>query len=334
MFQNKVNDFWYTKHFVRFLLWPFSLIFQLIAYLRRGFYQVKTRQSFPVPIIVIGNLTIGGAGKTPLVIFLANYLQQQGYRPGIVSRGYGGKQNQIPRQVRSEDRPEEVGDEAVLIKRHCSCPVFIGRKRVKTVEALLQESDCDLVICDDGLQHYALARDIEIVVIDGERRFGNGMSPPAGPLRERLRRLKTVDLIVSNGFSEAGEYQMNLVPHRLVNIKKADIQEAPDFFRGKHINAVAGIGNPERFFQTLKKLGYIARTFAFPDHFIFSAKDVVFDNPDPVVMTEKDAVKCVSFSTEAFWYLSVVAELEPAFIEKFMEKLSLLDRTKPTNIFL
>ena len=271
-------------------------------------------QALPVPVIVVGNLTAGGTGKTPLIIWLTGYFTTKGYRPGIVSRGYGGSARQWPQQVRPDSDPAVVGDEPVLIAQRTRRPVAISPNRLEAARALLQHTDCDIILCDDGLQHLALSRDIEIVVIDGERQFGNGRCLPAGPLREPRGRLRSVDMVVSNGHEGKGQYLMEYSPLPLTSLAEGQqVTAGLEQLAGKKVHAVAGIGNPNRFFSQLRHAGIDIVRHVFPDHHAFQPQDLVFDDELPVVMTEKDAVKCRKFATRNMWYLPVAAEMSNAF---------------------
>lgn len=324
MFKLWFNSLWYGNKPLRFLLWPLSLVFRFVIYLRRFAYQVgllKTTR-FPIPIIVVGNLTVGGTGKTPLVIYIVKQLQSHGYRPGIISRGYGGRLTAQPILVTPSHSAHDVGDEVVMLARHCECPVVVAKNRVAAVAYLMAHTECNVVISDDGLQHYALARDIEIVVIDGYRRFGNGMCLPAGPLREPLNRLFSVDFVVCNGEQQhAGEYAMRLQPQQFINLKFPEQRFSPQLFSQQLFYAIAGIANPTRFFQTLSNLGYRFISHSFPDHYPFQATDFLFAADQCIVMTEKDAVKCNTFAGENFWYLAVEAVLDKSFIDALITKL-------------
>lgn len=275
-----------------------------------------------IPIIIVGNITVGGTGKTPLVIWLVRFLQEHNYKPGIVSRGYGGKNKIFPQKVDSDSDTQQMGDEAVLLARRAGCPVIIAPKRVNAVRYLLNNTDCNIVISDDGLQHYALARDIEIAVIDGERRFGNRWCLPAGPLREPISRLETVDFIVTNGGEVGlGEYGMSLIPGDIYNISDPTLKANLNDFAGQAVHAIAGIGNPDRFFGTLRELGLSIFQHRFPDHYQFAHKDIDFKDEAKIIMTEKDAVKCETFADYRYWCLPVEAELDAVFGEKLLEKL-------------
>jgi tetraacyldisaccharide 4'-kinase len=297
------------------LLTPLSLLFRLLVGLRRMAYRKGLLRSHRIaaPVIVVGNITVGGTGKTPLVAWLAGYLRQQGFKPGIIARGYGGKATSWPQQVRVDSDPAVVGDEAVLLAGMTGCPMAVAPDRVVAAEALIKYNDCDLVICDDGLQHYALQRDIEIIVIDGVRRFGIGFMLPAGPLREPVSRLQEADLVVVNGIGGPREYPMKLKTGDLHNLLDVNVTKKLSDFRDRKVHAVAGIGNPERFFQSLRQSLRHVEEHAFPDHYRYRAIDLRFDDDAPVLMTSKDAVKCRRFASGNEWYLPVMAEMSNDF---------------------
>jgi tetraacyldisaccharide 4'-kinase len=311
----RLDHFWYARSPWLVLLTPFSLLFRMLVALRRFAYRRGLLRSYklPVPVIIVGNITVGGSGKTPLVAWLADYLREKGYRPGIVARGYGGNASSWPQQVRRDSDPAIVGDEAVLLAAMTGCPMAVAPDRFAAATALVKYHDCDVVIADDGLQHYALQRDIEIIVIDGVRRFGAGFMLPAGPLREPVSRLREADLVVVNGLGGGREYPMKLKSHTLRNLLDDSRTCQPDEFRQRRVHAVAGIGNPERFFQALRQVLGNVETHAFPDHHHFTRQDIAFDDAAPVLMTAKDAVKCRRFATGNEWYMPVTAELTGEF---------------------
>lgn len=325
-----MNWIWYSPNFfalsLRFLLWPFSLLYLLIVTVRRLFYTygIKKKCVLPVPVIVVGNLTVGGTGKTPLVIFLAQTLLQQGYHPGIISRGYKSTLDNYPHVVLAESDPLLVGDEPVLIATHTQCPVVISPKRVEAANYLLNNFYCNVIISDDGLQHYALGRDIEIVVVDASRRFSNNLCLPAGPFRESHRHIATADFVVCNGATItelSQEYNMILEPEQFVNICDTNKKQNASYFLDHSLHALAGIGNPARFFATLQQLGLNPVEHVFPDHHVFSAEEINFPLTTTVLMTEKDAIKCKNIALNNCWYLPVKAVVEEDFIEQVIEKL-------------
>lgn len=323
-----LENYWYDKSGVTLLLLPLSWLFCFVATLRRILYGIGIIKvhHLPVPVIIVGNVSVGGTGKTPLVTWLVELLREQGYTPGIVSRGYGGGASNWPQQVRADSDPRMVGDEAVLLSRRTACPMAVGPNRVEAANALLSHTDCDVIVADDGLQHYALGRDIEIVVVDGVRRFGNQHCLPAGPLREPLSRLKTVDLVITNGVAGSHEYHMELVPTRLNNLQSPTRNMTLDNFSGKTVHAVAGIGHPARFFRQLESHGLTVIEHPFPDHHPFTAEDINFPDDLPVLMTEKDAVKCHAFAGEQHWSVPVDAKLDERMMPLMMRLLKNLDR--------
>jgi len=260
-----------------------------------------------VPVIVVGNISVGGTGKTPLVIWLVAYLRNAGWKPGIISRGYRGNAGDWPQLITRDSDPRVIGDEPLLIVRRSGTPVAVGPDRIKAARILLDQSECDLIVSDDGLQHYPLERDIEIAVVDGQRRYGNGSCLPAGPLRDPIDRLKSVDLIVCNGDPENGEIAMGLCGEFAVNLCHPEKKIALTEFIPKTCHAIAGIGNPQRFFDHLRGFGLQCDEHAFPDHYTYRCEDLVFPDETPILMTEKDAVKCEAFGLDNCWYVPVDA---------------------------
>ena len=276
-----------------------------------------------IPLIVVGNVTVGGSGKTPLVLWIAEHLKRNGYRPGIVSRGHGARVD-APREASITSNPDDVGDEPILLARRSGCPVWVAPRRVAAVRALrAAHPECDVVLSDDGLQHYALARDIEIAVVDS-RGFGNGFLLPAGPLREPASRLRSVDAVVAHDTRAAAGFAMRLAGERFVQMLDARNVTGPEALRGKQVHAVAGIGDPERFFRQIERLGLSIVRHPFDDHHAFQPADLRFGDAAPVVMTEKDAVKCKRFARPEFWIFPVSAELDPAFGRWLLERLTLI----------
>ena len=283
-------------------------------FLRRTLYRLRLLRSARagVPVIAIGNLTVGGAGKTPLAIHVAELLKSKRWSPAIVARGYGGSVR-APRGVTLASDPAEVGDEPVLMARRSGCPVWVGPERAAVVAALRHaHPDCDVVILDDGLQHYALRRDIEVAVVDA-RGFGNGFMLPAGPLREPKTRLWGVDAVIAHGTDRVKGYAMRLVGEEVHRATDARERRPAKSFAGERVHAVAGIGDPQRFFRHLAQLGVEAVPHPFPDHHPFRAADLEFGDVAPVLMTEKDAVKCKRFAKPQHWILPVRAVPDPAF---------------------
>ena len=311
-----LEDLWCRKHLLSTVFAPLSWCYQFAITLRHLAYQsgVLPVHRLDVPVIVVGNIVVGGTGKTPLVIWLAEYLKAKGYKPGIVSRGYKSKVKKWPQQVRADSHPEQVGDEPVLLARRTGCRVAIAPNRHAAAQALVKRHQVDIIICDDGLQHYALARDIEIAVTDGvRRRYGNGRYLPAGPLRESVSRLKSVDMVVCNGGAVRGEFNMVYIPQQLCSIVDENKRCDTEQFRNESLHAVAGIGRPEKFFSYLRGRGIQTIEHKFPDHYQFKAEDICFDDGLPVVMTEKDAVKCTEFASEEHWFLPINVNMSKAF---------------------
>lgn len=310
--QFDVARHWYQRKpsWLTWCLLPFSFLFRLIVAIRRFLYRFHLCRTvkFKVPVIVVGNIVAGGAGKTPFVIWLAEQLREQGYRPGIVSRGVGGKRHRKPHVVEFSDESAVVGDEALLLRRRAACPVVLCVDRVAAVKTLLAQTDCDVVISDDGLQHYRMGRQLEIAVVDGDRRCGNGYMMPAGPLREPVSRLDEVDFVVVNGGRD-DELSMQLRPRELASVANPQCVLSLDAFVGQTVHAVAGIGHPERFFNSVKQLGCTPIPHAYPDHYAYQASDITFHDSCPVLMTEKDAVKCAGFANDRCWYLRVSASI-------------------------
>lgn len=306
---------WYDGRPFSQLLAPLGWCFAAAVWLRRIGYAsgVLPVCELPVPVIVVGNITVGGTGKTPLIIWLAEFLKEKGFQPGIVSRGYGGRESKSPQQVRQDSSPELVGDEPVLIAQRTGCPVAVSPKRDVAARELIRHTACNVLLCDDGLQHYALGRDIEIAVLDGDRRLGNGRCLPAGPLREPASRLQGVDMIVSNARAGKSEFLMEYVPLPLRSLTDERRRIEVESLRGREVHAVAGIGNPQRFFSYLRGKELHIIKHEFPDHHPYRPGDLRFGDELPVVMTEKDAVKCRPFATDRFWYLPIEAKMPPAF---------------------
>ena len=314
-----------------FLLLPLSALYCAAnAYQRKS--QLKVLKQNPpdinVPIIVVGNITVGGTGKTPVTVYVANLLKKSGYKPAIITRGYGGKDQSWPQKVTATSDAEKVGDEAVLIATRTSMPVYAGANRLDSIRQLLADTDCNVIVSDDGMQHYKMPRDIQIAVIDGERGFGNGHCIPAGPLREKLDRLDNCDLMVVNGIpvtdTERLEqvHLMSLSGDNIINLKTAEERRLEDY-SGKTVQAITGIGNPNRFYTTLESKGLLVNKNSFPDHYAFTRDDLLFENQSTVIMTEKDAVKCKHLIGDAsnYWYLPITAELPQEFNQKLLALL-------------
>lgn len=322
-----IERIWSGSSLVYLLLLPLSWLYGLVSGLIRLSYRCGLRKSWraPVPVVIVGNLTAGGNGKTPMVIWLVEQLQRRGYRVGVVSRGYGGKSAVYPLVLDAQTTTRQAGDEPVLIYQRTGAPVAISPKRAEAVQALLNQGELDLIITDDGLQHYALQRDFELVVIDGVRRFGNGWWLPAGPMRERVSRLKTVDACVANGgVAQQGEIAMKLQAQDAVNIASGERRPAIEL---PHVVAMAGIGHPPRFFATLEKLGVeVEREVAFADHQEYNHGQLaaLASQGQTLLMTEKDAVKCRAFAQPDWWYLPVEAILPTEQAEQLLQGIQKL----------
>ncbi len=317
---------WYRITPLHIFLLPVSFIFRLLAALRRALYRngILSSDKLPVPVIVVGNITVGGSGKTPLTLWLAQQLIDEGWHPGIISRGFGGGKTTFPQAVHSSSAPDAVGDEAVLMAQRGLCPVWVGRDRPATGRALLSaHPECDVLLSDDGLQHYRLQRNAEIAVVDGIRRFGNGFLLPAGPLREAPSRLNGVDAVVINGGTAAnGEYRMQLEGSVFYNLLNPDRIMRTSDFHGMKLHAIAGIGHPQRFFAHLNNLGLAVQAHPFSDHHRYMPSDLAYADANAILMTEKDAVKCTAFATEKCWVLRVEAQLDPALTHHILERIA------------
>lgn len=326
---------WYQGSRWLTLLRPAEWLFRILARRRRQQYLDghKNVWQAPVPVIVVGNISVGGTGKSPLVIWLIETLRAQGYKPGVVSRGYGAKPPTLPYQVVETSSASEAGDEPLMLVRRTQVPLVIDPDRPAAARYLLEHNDCDLIISDDGMQHYALGRTVEIAVIDGQRGFGNGRCLPEGPLREPLERLAEVDLIIINRTDAhtaplnlsasvlANTYSMSLQPVGFQSLAGDNVVPMANWKQGKQVNVVAAIGNPARFYRTLEGLGFELNRRAFPDHHQFVAQDLQFSVNAPLVMTEKDAVKCDHIQLDNAWFLQVAAEPENGFAERLTERL-------------
>ncbi|MGN6519096.1 MAG: tetraacyldisaccharide 4'-kinase [Dokdonella sp.] len=324
-FAQRIARIWYDGAPVPWWLRSLVPVYRGLRAAHLAPYRIGLRRAARVaaPVIVVGNLTAGGSGKTPLAIALAENLRLHGFRPGVVSRGYGGSERG-PLLLDDLPDPRRVGDEPCVIRRRAGVEVAIGRDRARAA-ALLLDRGVNVVIADDGLQHVALARDLEICVVDGQRRFGNGRLLPAGPLREPLARLESIPFRVCNGgAAQAGEIPMRLVGDVAVPVQRAALTRPLDAFAGQRVHAVAAIGNPERFFLSLRAHGIEVVPHPFPDHHAFAAADLAFGDGAPVLMTEKDAVKCVAFADAHHWCVPVRAELPVSFFDDVVERLRAL----------
>jgi len=320
---NALERSWYQPFGWSWLLLPFSLLFAGLSSIRRWLFKAgfKASHRLPVPVIVVGNITVGGTGKTPITLWLCEYLQAQGLKPGIVSRGYGVKIT-APKLIDLQiDSPTTVGDEPFLLASRSGCPVVVCPDRVAAAKLLVASSGCNIIISDDGLQHYALVRDMEIILLDGSRGVGNGLLLPAGPLREDIWRLKNADLVLANSSA-------NALAHWTFDLKVAAARslrnENTELATGSQVTLVSGIGNPRRFTRSAEQMGYHSSSaHFFADHYAFSADDFS-ELPGPILMTEKDAVKCRAFAGTDWFYLPVTARLPQPAIDTIADKLQQL----------
>jgi tetraacyldisaccharide 4'-kinase len=328
---------WVTYTFWHVFLLPISWFFASVVYLRCLLYKKEWLKSekLPVPVVIVGNINVGGTGKTPLVIWLADQLQLAGYKPGIISRGYAGRVKHVE-EVFFDSNPQQVGDEPVLIAQRTACPLFVSANRTLAGQSLLKaHPECNVIISDDGLQHYRLQRDVEIAVFDSTKGFGNQLLLPAGPLREPISRLSSIDLLVSNGrsgdFKQTVELddldivEMNLRSKSFFNLVDPSIQVDIASFSGKKVVAIAGIGNPDRFFKQLTMMGLHFIAKAFSDHYVYTLDDLSSLQADVILMTEKDAVKCKRFAVESFWVMPVNAEITGDLMGPILKKLDALN---------
>ncbi|TMX51007.1 tetraacyldisaccharide 4'-kinase [Vibrio alginolyticus] len=322
-----IEKIWFKNHPIKYLLWPLlwplSLLFGTISKSKRKQYQTGRKQAYnaPIPVVVVGNITAGGNGKTPVVVWLVEQLQQMGFKPGVVSRGYGAKAPAYPLVLKEDTPAKHCGDEPKLIHRRTGAPVAVDPVRSNAVKALL-DLDVDIIITDDGLQHYALGRDIELVIVDGNRRFGNESLIPLGPLREGIERLKEVDFIITNGGqAHTGEIAMALAPSKAINLKT---KQHVDVSELKDLVAFAGIGHPPRFFHTLNSMDADVKvTKGFADHQDFDQQELeaLAQQGTNVIMTEKDAVKCSHYAQDNWWYLPVSAQFESNDAEQILNRI-------------
>ena len=322
---------WYSKPSWLLLFAPLSALFVVISFLRRKYFAVFQKpKGLSAPVIVVGNIAVGGTGKTPLIISLVLKLAELGYKPGVIARGYGAEvEGSVV--VSSQSTAIDVGDEPLLIFQSCHCPVAVGKNRIESAQLLIDREKCDLILSDDGLQHYALHRDVEVAVIDSRRLLGNGWRLPVGPLRESRNRLSEVDFVFCNGevvseswLPQSNTFAGSLEPVHWVNVKTSETIALNDLPLDGAV-AVAGIGNPHRFFSTLKDLGFAGPTKGFADHHGFSSADFK-EITEPVLMTEKDAVKCSAFAEDNWWALSVGFQLPSDFVTSICKKLEGRDK--------
>lgn len=331
-FADRVVTAWYTPRLTPLaaVLWPLSLVFGKAVAVRRRLYGAGVLRStrLPVPVVVVGNLTVGGVGKTPLVLALADALAARGWHPAIISRGYGGSARAAQAVIPGDD-PAVVGDEPLLFSA-AGYPVWIGADRAAAGRGLIEaHPKCDVLLSDDGLQHYRLARTVEIAVVDIARGFGNGLPLPAGPMREPAARLSDVDAVVRlvardaprRASANGRETVMTHEPLPWRNVRDAGRVADPAAWRGREVHAVAGIGHPQRFFAMVRSLGITATEHALADHHAFVAADLAFPRAAAILMTQKDAVKCSAFADDRYWYLPVKATVDPALVSLVENKI-------------
>ena len=326
-----ITKAWQSKFSWTVLLLPLSFIFYFLISFRKLLFLLKVKKSYrpKVPLIVVGNISVGGTGKTPTVIWLCKFLQNAGYRPVIISRGYGGNSEQYPLVVDANSNPQESGDEPLLLAIRTACPVVVDPIRCRAAQ-MAENIGCDIIISDDGLQHYALERDLELIVIDGQRRFGNGFLLPAGGLREPKSRLKTAFAKICNGgIAQENEWQMTLKPAaHWQNVFEKNKSVTKDFFEGKKLLAIAGIGNPQRFFALLTELNIQAEVLPLADHAEIQIDQFTKwqNNYDMILMTEKDAVKCRKFKSSNCFYLPVTAQIDDKLELEILQKIKELNK--------
>ena len=324
----RITAAWYTGHPALSLLRPLERLYRAVVQRKRARFLAGEGAIYraPVPVVVVGNITVGGTGKTPMILWLIEHCRRQGLRVGVVSRGYGAQPPQLPWRVQADQAASVAGDEPLLIVQRSGVPLMIDPDRGRAVAALLASEPLDLILSDDGLQHYRLARDLELVLIDAARGLGNRHCLPAGPLREPVERLHSVDALLYNGASSDPQdgYGFTLRPRTLVNLRSGEQRPLSHFPAGQALHAVAGIGNPQRFFNTLEGLHWRPVAHAFADHAPYSAELLNFSPALPVLMTEKDAVKCRAFAADDWWYLAVDAEPSAAFVAWFDQQLQRL----------
>lgn len=327
-FADRLQRAWYRGHPMLGLLAPLESLYRRVVVAKRQRFLEGRLDIYraPVPVIMVGNITVGGTGKTPLILWLIDHCRSRGLKVGVVSRGYGAQPPSLPWRVTPEQAAAEAGDEPLLIVQRTGVPLMIDPDRSRAVRTLLETESLDLILSDDGLQHYRLARDLELVLIDAARGLGNRRCLPAGPLREPVERLQSVDAVLLNGAAEDAEsgYAFGLRPTALVELSSGAAWSLEHFPAGQQLHAVAGIGNPQRFFATLEALHWRPIPHPFADHAAYSREQLQFSPSLPVVMTEKDAVKCRAFAPPGWSYLQVQAEPSPAFVAWFDNQLTRL----------
>lgn len=323
-----IQEQWQKRGLYAWLMMPLSFLYCLVMILRREAYGSGLLKTYQIgkPVIVIGNLSVGGTGKTPLVIWLANELARKGFRPAVISRGYGGRAKNFPLLVNAETHAAISGDEPAMIARRLGCPVVIDPDRVAAANWLVERDLCDVIISDDGLQHLALGRDLEIAVITSDRVAGNGLCLPAGPLRENQARLKSIDVVISREKkSTLTEHTMDLLPGECSRLDNPAMRLPLSAFWKSPIHAIAGIGNPEGFFSSLRTAGLEIIPHPFPDHYDYTQADISFSDGLPVIMTEKDAIKCREFATRNHWAVIISVDVDQGILITVLEKIKEFD---------
>jgi len=320
-FQRFFEQRWYSRPGLLWCLLPLEWLFRLIARLRRVYLE-SNQPALASPVVVVGNIAVGGTGKTPVIIALVKYLRQQGYTPGVVSRGYGRLSREVM-IVDEHSRSDQVGDEPLEIFHHSHASVCVAAKRVEAARRLIAQRGCDILLADDGLQHYALKRDVEVLILDAKNPFGNGHCLPVGPLREPPKRLQEVDLVLTAGGDCGQGVSFKVEALNLVNLKTGEERPLADIATLGSFHAIAAIGKPDKFFCSLRPfLGESTmQTHAFPDHHRFTAADFHFTEKKSVVMTAKDATKCAEFAIETWWYVRIEAKLPEEFLTALKTKL-------------
>jgi len=352
-FRKYLLQSWRHANGLTHLLWPLTLLYRFVYFIRKKLYEFGFFSSYraPVPVVVVGNLTVGGTGKTPLVIYLVELLREQGYQPGVISRGYSGGSDHYPLVVDHETAVEASGDEPALIVRRTNVPMVVGPDRKANIELLLEQHAVDVVVSDDGLQHLALQRDVEVCLMDETTESSNTYLLPAGPYREPLSRLGSVDLIVRhkqrvlescketcgenkaallkheamtrNQFKHLNDFSMVLNASQPQRVCATDLSDQTCLNVSQPLMAIAGIGNPQRFFKTCEQLGYTFESKSYPDHYQFKQADFNVGDQKPILMTEKDAVKCTKFANDQLWFLPVDANLSDGFSDALARSLNI-----------
>lgn len=323
---SRVDRLWYGSKRPLWLLWPLAWLYRFVAerHKRKSIAALLSTAPLPSPVVVVGNITAGGTGKSPLTAWLVDALRSEGWHPVILTRGYGGKAEHYPLRVDKDTSPEVAGDEPVMLALMTGCPVVVDPQRFRGATWATEQQLGDILVCDDGLQHYQLPRQLEIVVFDGERGIGNGAPIPVGPMREPVSRLATVDFVVFNGEPKRplpgvhpNTYVMSLEPQVLRHLNSGETREL-GWLSGKQVRAIAGIGNPSRFFNTLNILGARVQEEYYPDHYQFRQNDLEVGEGQILVMTAKDAVKCQTFAHDRCWVLDVTASVPNSFREALL----------------